>query len=251
MLIDTMLVMMLLRVRMEPHNRKIIALLSLILIAELAFFLSNLLKFDDGGWLPVAVAIGIYILMSTWQEGRRTLALADCSRANAGARFPHHDREGSADARRRHRGLSRERSRRHAARAAEQSAVQSRRCIERNVLLTFVRRRCRSCSRRSASRCRLSATGLCRIAARYGFMETPNVVARYCAAPKKGVAYEPDSTVYVVGRENPVFAIGLRHAAVAQAPVRAHGTQQPARGHPFRRAEPSPAGSQQPGEAVV
>ena len=85
MLIDSILVIMLLRVRKEPHSRAIIALLSVILVVELAFFLSNLLKFDDGGWLPVLVAIGIYVLMSTWQEGRRTLALADRTRTDAGA----------------------------------------------------------------------------------------------------------------------------------------------------------------------
>ena len=39
-------------------------------------------------------------------------------------------------------------------------------------------------------------------------METPNVVAALRAAEEKGVAYEPEQTVYVVGRENPVFATG-------------------------------------------
>jgi KUP system potassium uptake protein len=50
--------------------------------------------------------------------------------------------------------------------------------------------------------------GLCRITARYGFMETPNVVQALRAAEEKGVPYQPDQTVYVVGRENPIFATG-------------------------------------------
>ena len=31
------------------------AVLGFIVLIELAFFLSNMLKFDDGGWLPIAV----------------------------------------------------------------------------------------------------------------------------------------------------------------------------------------------------
>ena len=50
--------------------------------------------------------------------------------------------------------------------------------------------------------------GLCRVIARYGFMESPNVVAALRAAEEAGVPYEPEQTVYVVGRENPVFAVG-------------------------------------------
>jgi len=52
------------------------------------------------------------------------------------------------------------------------------------------------------------APGLCRVIARYGFMETPNVVAAMRSAEEKGIPYEPEQTVYVVGRENPVFATG-------------------------------------------
>ena len=54
MLIDSILVIMLLRVRQEPRRRLKMAVLGLILIVETAFFLSNSLKFDDGGWLPIA-----------------------------------------------------------------------------------------------------------------------------------------------------------------------------------------------------
>src|SRR5688572_32704458 len=45
---------MLLRVRQEARRGVLMAVLAFILLVELAFFLSNLLKFDDGGWLPIA-----------------------------------------------------------------------------------------------------------------------------------------------------------------------------------------------------
>ena len=37
---------------------------------DLVFFCSNLHKFADGGWLPLAVAVGILIIMHTWKSGR-------------------------------------------------------------------------------------------------------------------------------------------------------------------------------------
>ena len=37
------------------------------------FFLSNMFKIKDGGWIPIAIAIGVYILMSTWKRGRMML----------------------------------------------------------------------------------------------------------------------------------------------------------------------------------
>jgi KUP system potassium uptake protein len=37
------------------------------------FFLSNIPKIKDGGWIPIAIAIGIYTLMSTWKRGRMML----------------------------------------------------------------------------------------------------------------------------------------------------------------------------------
>jgi KUP system potassium uptake protein len=37
------------------------------------FFLSNMYKIPDGGWIPIAIAIGAYVLMSTWKRGRMML----------------------------------------------------------------------------------------------------------------------------------------------------------------------------------
>jgi KUP system potassium uptake protein len=37
------------------------------------FFLSNMYKIPEGGWIPIAIAIGVYILMSTWKRGRMML----------------------------------------------------------------------------------------------------------------------------------------------------------------------------------
>jgi KUP system potassium uptake protein len=40
------------------------------LIVDVTFFGSNLLKIEEGGWFPLAVAALVYLTMSTWMRGR-------------------------------------------------------------------------------------------------------------------------------------------------------------------------------------
>ena len=49
------------------------ALTALFLAVDLAFLGTNLLKVVEGGWVPVAIAAGVYTLLSTWGVGRRSL----------------------------------------------------------------------------------------------------------------------------------------------------------------------------------
>jgi KUP system potassium uptake protein len=207
MLIDTILVIMLLRVRKERYKGAIIALLSIILCVELAFFLSNLLKFDDGGWLPVLVAIGVYVLMSTWQEGRRTLAWLIAREQMPVRDFlamiekdPPLRVEGTAVY------LAAEAG--GMPRALLNNLKFNRVMHRRNVLLTFVRPEVPFVPPEERIEIQQLGDSLCRITARYGFMETPNVVQALRAAEEKGEPYQPDQTVYVVGRENPTFTTG-------------------------------------------
>jgi KUP system potassium uptake protein len=44
------------------------------LAVDLAFFGANLLKFVEGGWFPLGVAVIIFTLMATWMRGREILA---------------------------------------------------------------------------------------------------------------------------------------------------------------------------------
>jgi KUP system potassium uptake protein len=42
-------------------------------VIDAAFFASNLLKIAQGGWFPLAMAAGLYVVMSTWKDGRQLL----------------------------------------------------------------------------------------------------------------------------------------------------------------------------------
>lgn len=40
---------------------------------DVGFFVSNSLKIMQGGWFPIAMALGLFTLLATWKEGRRLL----------------------------------------------------------------------------------------------------------------------------------------------------------------------------------
>jgi KUP system potassium uptake protein len=44
------------------------------LVVDLAFLGANLVKIEEGGWFPIAAAVLVFVLMSTWKAGRSALA---------------------------------------------------------------------------------------------------------------------------------------------------------------------------------
>jgi KUP system potassium uptake protein len=207
MLIDGILVILLLRFTRAPNATLKIVALSFVAILDIFFFAANSLKFNDGGWIPVATAAVVYILMTTWQEGRRTLNWLIAKEQMPVRDFltmvekdPPLRVPGTAVY------LASEAG--GMPRALLNNLRFNRVLHERNVLLTFVRPEIPFVQPEDRIEVQNLAPGLCRITARYGFMETPNVVNALRAAVEKGVDYDPDTTVYVVGRENPVFTVG-------------------------------------------
>jgi KUP system potassium uptake protein len=53
-----------------PH---VIVLTSAFLALDLSFLVANIVKIEHGGWVPIAMALGVYVLMSTWKRGRAEL----------------------------------------------------------------------------------------------------------------------------------------------------------------------------------
>src|SRR5205823_1224804 len=45
----------------------------LFLCVDVPFFGANMLKISSGGWVPLAIAAAIFLLMTTWQRGREIL----------------------------------------------------------------------------------------------------------------------------------------------------------------------------------
>src|SRR5439155_24746040 len=77
----TVLFYVLARQRWEWSRLRAGGLSALFLVVDLAFLAANLLKIEHGGWVPLVIAAGIFVMMTTWNQGSRlaTRALADAA----------------------------------------------------------------------------------------------------------------------------------------------------------------------------
>ncbi len=57
-------------------------------VVDFTFFASNLLKLFDGGWFPLLIGIGMFMLMMTWKQGRRLMGAAPARRRHRPERLP-------------------------------------------------------------------------------------------------------------------------------------------------------------------
>ena len=115
MLFDGVLVILWLRFSEARRWQPLVAVLALIAVLDVLFFASNLLKFWVGGWMPILVAAIVYLLMTTWQEGRRALNWNVAKEQMPARDFLSHDCERAPNTRTRHCCLLGERSLRYSA----------------------------------------------------------------------------------------------------------------------------------------
>jgi KUP system potassium uptake protein len=73
MIMTTLLALYVARFKWGWSWWKVLLLYIPFLFIDLGFLTSNLTKLDDGGWVPLAIAIGFLTLMLTWQKGRKVL----------------------------------------------------------------------------------------------------------------------------------------------------------------------------------
>ncbi len=71
--ITTMLFAAFARERLQWGMGKVLLFTVPLLIVDVAFFAANIVKIADGGWVPLAVGLLIFMLMTTWRQGRTIL----------------------------------------------------------------------------------------------------------------------------------------------------------------------------------
>lgn len=81
MAITTLLFAAVARIRWQWPRWRVGVVAGVFLVADLAFVLANTFKFAAGGWLPLVIGAGVFIVMTTWQNGRRHLSNATRERA--------------------------------------------------------------------------------------------------------------------------------------------------------------------------
>ncbi len=204
MAITTILFYVLARSRWNWSILKAGSLAAVFLIIDLAFFFANALKVMQGGWVPLVVALGLFILMTTWQRGRAivTRLLAQGSlplemflssvaehkpvRVPGTAVFMTSDPKGAPLVLLHH--------------------VKHNKVLHENVVILSIKTEQVPTvpeSERLDVQCLPERFG--RIRARYGFMETPNVPKLLEAAASHGIIAKPADTTYYLGRERLIF----------------------------------------------
>jgi KUP system potassium uptake protein len=199
MVISTALVAMVARYRWNWSKPAVIAVFGVLGLIDLAFMSSNALKIVQGGWLPLAVAGATFVVMDTWRIGRRVHL--EAMRDGALALDLFLDRADKL-------------SQRIAGTAVFLSA---RPDVVPNALLHSLKHykvlheRVVICSVNvadtptvpKAKRITVEKLGKGFFSARisYGFFETPNIPESLALARNQGLALEPDSTTYFLGRE--------------------------------------------------
>ena len=172
-----------------------------LLTVDLAFFGSNLLKVPKGGWVPLLIALAIYLAMRTWHRGAAAVAEVLFERAEPlDAFFARLDREGVA----RPEGTAVFLSR------AQKSTppllswhVRQNRCLFRDVLLiTAVNELVPRISPEERFEVRQEVPRVWRVLYHVGFMERVDIDEALPRLKAEGCDLDLERVVFYVGHES-------------------------------------------------
>jgi len=174
-----------------------VGLTGLFLFVDLAFFGANLVKFMDGGWLPLAIGGVVMLLMTTWYRGRALLtryAMADPVTIPA---FLGSLEEHPVN-RIRGTGVFLSRTATGVPLSLLQNVRHNQVLHERVVLLNIQTEEVPFVTAAERLTVTPHPQGIFLVEARYGFMEQPNVPT---LLRPLGLLSSPETTTYYMGRE--------------------------------------------------
>jgi KUP system potassium uptake protein len=200
MTITTILFYQIARYRWNWPRPRALAFLIFFLIIDLTFFASNLLKVEHGGWVPLAIAGGVFTLMTTWHRGRRilyellhsgtlplNLFLEDVARRKP-LRVPGTAVFMTSNA--------------HGAPVVLLHHLKHNKVLhEQVVLLSVQSAEVPDVDDDEQVTVERLPEGFYRVTATYGFMESPDVKEVLTRAATFGLVYKPQETSFYLGRE--------------------------------------------------
>ena len=199
MAITTVLFGVIARHRWQWSRARTAAVAGIFLVIDLAFFTANLAKIRQGGWVPLIIAAGLFLLMTTWNRGTvllnewlagamvpidaflAELALSKPPRVQGTAVFLTTHVEGAPLVLQHH--------------VRHNKALQ-----EEVILLAIVTEEVPEVGRRERVTVEPLAHGLYRVRARYGFMERADVEEILEDVRAAGIGAKEEETTYYLGR---------------------------------------------------
>jgi len=176
-----------------------------LLALDLAFFLSNVLKIPEGGYVPLVLGIGLFVLMLTWYRGREFLFARirqdGLPLKSFIARLPQ-----SRTVRVPGTAVFMTKQAEFLPGALLHNLKHNKVLHERVLFLTVTNEDVPQVGTDRRRAVEELAPNIYRVALRYGFQESPNIPRELEALVDLGIPYEPMQTSYFLGRETVVAA---------------------------------------------
>jgi KUP system potassium uptake protein len=211
--ITTMLAYVVARQRWGWPRAAAVVVTAVLLAVDLAFFGANLLKVLHGGWVPLAMAAGIYLLMATWNRGRQVLGLRLREKAYPLEAFlkdlvrtPPTRVPGSA--------IFMTGSGAGVPPTLLHNLRHNKVLHASVVLLTVITEEIPEVSDERRVTIEPLGSNFFRVTLRYGFSEEPDVPAALALARGRGLPIDKDDITYFLGRETLLAA--ARHSGMAR-----------------------------------
>jgi KUP system potassium uptake protein len=200
MVITTLLFTQIARRHWGWSRLQAIAFLVVFLTIDGAFLIANVVKIESGGWFPLAAAFVVYLMMTTWNHGRRALHTLL--------------REGSLPI-----GLFLDDVKRRQPPRVPGTAVfmtsdesgapvvllhhlkHNKVLHDQVILLSVITDDVPEVAAGERVNVESLGEGFYRVIARYGFMQQPNVPSIFPQCTSLGVKLRPNDTSYFLGRE--------------------------------------------------
>jgi KUP system potassium uptake protein len=200
MVITTLLFYSIARQRWHWPLTRALAFLAFFFAIDLAFLSANVVKIEHGGWFPIAVAVTLYIMMTTWKRGRTVLHdllrsaslpmdlfLEDVRRRKpprvpGTAVFMTSDTTGAPVVLLHH-------------------LKHNKVLHEQVILLSIITADVPEVPQQERVQFEPLGEGFYRVVASYGFMQTPNVREVMACCEPMGLRVRPADTSYYLGRE--------------------------------------------------
>jgi len=200
MFITSILTFVVMRRKWEWSLVGAVSLTLIFLTVDLAFFGANSMKIPDGGWFPLVLASGVFLLMITWKRGRKILAQQLMARTvsqdkfvkevvqNCKTRVPGTAIFLSATAKGIPIALTKNNEHNHI-------------LHEKIILLTMTTQEVPHVPNKDRVQFAEVVPGFYRVVAQYGFMETPHVPELLKLCEEKGLKFDMESATFFLGRE--------------------------------------------------
>jgi KUP system potassium uptake protein len=174
-------------------------------VLDLLFFIANLLKFFDGGWVPLAIAVVLMAMITSWRRGRGLLLARwksdSLPLASFVARLP-----SSRTIRVPGMAIFLTGNQDYVPAALLHNLKHNKVLHEHVLFATVINEDVPEVPAEERSTVAELAPGIHRVIVRYGFMESPNLPRDLAALRDHGIDYDPMQASYFLNRETLVAA---------------------------------------------